>query len=182
MPRVEFAGQSARDADNPAGNPSRLINGYRVPMVPGPFRCRPAGRAGHGGFRRVGDVFVRAMSNFDGGIMAIVGTNLHRIETDGTVTLIGDVDATDAIAGLDQSTGYAVAVAGRKVLALERNDACNCGGRKRAKPGVRCLSWRLCHRFGLRNAGVWMVSAGGSMTWGGLDFASAEITPTRLSI
>ena len=47
-----FAGQSAGDADNPLATASRLINGYREPMVPGPFRCRPAGRAEHGGFRR----------------------------------------------------------------------------------------------------------------------------------
>ena len=84
-------------------------------MVPG-GRSGAVLRAvpGMADFAEVGDVFVRAMSNFDGGIMAIVGTNLHRVQTDGTVTLIGDVDATDAIAGLDQSTGYVVAVAGRK--------------------------------------------------------------------
>ena len=79
MPKVQFAGQSARDADNPAGNPSRLINGYSEPMVPG-GRAGSVLRAvpGMQDFAEVGAVFVRAMSNFDDGIMAIVGENLYR--------------------------------------------------------------------------------------------------------
>lgn len=79
MPKVEFAGQSARDADNPAGNPSRLVNAYREPMVPG-GRSGGVLRAvpGMADFAEVNAVFVRAMSEFSGAIMAIVGESLYR--------------------------------------------------------------------------------------------------------
>lgn len=178
MPRVEFAGQSARDADNPAGNPSRLINGYREPMVAG-GRSGAVLRAvpGMADFAEVGDVFVRAMSNFDGGIMAIVGTNLHRIETDGTVTLIGDVDATDAIAGLDQSTGYAVAVAGRKFWHWNGTTlATVVSGNVPNPASVAYLGgYVLVTEYDSRIFG-WSALADPT-TWSGLDFASAEITP-----
>lgn len=40
MPQVEFTGQSAQDQGNIAANPSRLVNCYREPLVPG-------GRAGY---------------------------------------------------------------------------------------------------------------------------------------
>lgn len=35
MPQVEFVGQSAQDQSNIAANPSRLVNCYREPLVPG---------------------------------------------------------------------------------------------------------------------------------------------------
>lgn len=33
MPRLEFAGQSARDSDNISANPLRLVNCYREPIA-----------------------------------------------------------------------------------------------------------------------------------------------------
>lgn len=178
MPKVEFAGQSARDADNPAGNTARLINAYREPMVPG-GRSGAVLRAvpGMAAFAEVSAVFVRAMSNFDGGIMAIVGENLYRVATDGTVTLIGDVDATDAIAGLDQSTGYAVAVAGRKFWHWDGVTlATVVPGNVPNPASVAYLGgYVIVSDYGTRVFG-WSALADPT-TWSGLDFASAEITP-----
>ncbi len=178
MPKVQFAGQSARDADNPAGNPSRLINGYSEPMVPG-GRAGSVLRAvpGMQDFAEVGAVFVRAMSNFDDGIMAIVGENLYRVQTDGTVTLIGDIDATDEIAGLDQSTGYAVAVSGRKYWHWNGTTlATIVPGNVPNPASVAYLGgYVIVSDYGTRVFG-WSALADPT-TWSGLDFASAEITP-----
>ena len=178
MPKVEFAGQSARDADNPAGNTARLINAYREPMVPG-GRSAAVLRAvpGMADFAEVSDVFVRAMSNFDDGIMIIVGENLHRVETDGTVSLIGDVDATDEIAGLDQSTGYVVAVAGRKYWHWDGATlATVVPGNVPNPASVAYLGgYVIVSDYGTRVFG-WSALADPT-TWSGLDFASAEITP-----
>ena len=115
MPKVEFAGQSARDADNITANPSRLVNGYREPMLPG-GRAGGVLRAvpGMAGLAEVTGVFCRAMLAYDGKIATIIGTDLYEVSSDGGVTLLGDVDATDGIAGLAESTGDLVAVAGRK--------------------------------------------------------------------
>ena len=178
MPKVEFAGQSARDADNPAGNTARLINAYREPMVPG-GRSGAVLRAvpGMAAFAEVSAVFVRAMSNFDGGIMAIVGENLYRVATDGTVTLIGDVDATDVIAGLDQSTGYVVAVAGRKYWHWNGTTlATVVAGNVPNPASVAYLGgYVIVSDYGTRVFG-WSALADPT-TWSGLNFASAEITP-----
>lgn len=178
MPKLAFVGQSAKDADNPAGNTARLVNGYREPMIPGGRGSAVLrGCPGMAGFAEVNDVFVRAMSNFDAGIMAIVGQNLHRVTTDGTVSLIGDVDATDAIAGLDQSTGYVVAVAGRKYWHWDGTTLTTIVPGNVPNPAsVAYLGgYVLVTDYGTRVFG-WSALADPT-TWSGLDFASAEITP-----
>lgn len=178
MPKLAFVGQSARDADNPAGNTSRLVNGYREPMLPGGRGSAVLrGCPGMEDFAELNDVFMRAMSNFDDGIMAIVGQNLHRITTDGTVSLIGDVDATDAIAGLDQSTGYVVAVAGRKYWHWDGTTLATIAAGNVPNPASIAYlgGYVLVTDYGTRVFG-WSALADPT-TWSGLDFASAEITP-----
>lgn len=175
--KVQFAGQSARDSDNPAGNASRLINGYSEPMVPG-GRSVSVLRAvpGMADFATVNGVFARAMLESDGEIFTIIGKNLHRIRLDGTVTLIGDVDATDDIAGLDKSTGYVVAVAGRKYWHWNGTTLTT------IVPGAITLpasvaylgGYVIVSQYGDRTFG-WSALANPT-SWSGLDFASAEIT------
>ena len=77
------------------------------------------------------------------------------------MTLIGDVDATDAIAGLDQSTGYAVTVAGRKfwhwngtTLITRRQETC-----QTRRPLPIFSGYVIVSDYGTR---CLMVSAGGS--------------------
>lgn len=178
MPKVEFAGQSARDADNPAGNPSRLVNAYREPMVPG-GRSGGVLRAvpGMADFAEVNAVFVRAMSEFSGAIMAIVGESLYRINSDGSVLFVGDIDATDDIAGLDQSTGYVVAVAGRKYWHWNGTTLTTIAAGNVPNPASIAYlgGYVIVSDYGTRVFG-WSGLANPT-AWSGLDFASAEITP-----
>lgn len=181
MPKVEFAGQSARDADNPAGNPSRLINGYREPMVPGGRSGGVLrGVPGMADFAAVPAVLIRAMSVFSSGIMTIVGENLYRVLTDGTVTLVGDINATDEIAGLDQSTGYVVAVAGRQYWHWNGTTlATIVAGNVPNPASIAYLGgYVIVSDYGTRIFG-WSALADPT-TWSGLDFASAEIAPDAI--
>lgn len=175
--KVQFAGQSARDADNPAANPSRLINAYFEPMVPG-GRSGGVLRAvpGMADFATINGVFARAMAERNGEILAIIGENLHRITTDGTVSLIGDVDATDDIVGLDKSTGYAVAVAGRKYWHWDGTTLTTIVSGNIPNPASIAYlgGYVIVSEYDERTFG-WSALADPT-TWSGLDFASAEIT------
>ncbi len=175
--KLEFAGQSARDADNPAGNPSRLINGYREPMVPG-GRSGGVLRAvpGMTGFATIADVFMRAMMPFGTDIYAIVGTKLYKVTSAGVITLIGTVEATDNIAGLSHSAGIVVAVAGRKYWTWNGTTLANVAtGAVTLPASVAYLGgYVIVSQFNARTF-AWSGLANPS-TWSGLDFASAEIT------
>lgn len=177
MPKLEFVGQSSRDSDNPAANPSRLINGYREPMLPG-GRAANVLRAvpGMASFANVDTVFMRAMSAFGGAILAIVGTNLYRIAVDGSVTLVGNVEATDNIAGLSSSTGFAVAVAGRKYWTWDGTTltAVLTGSVTEPASVAYLGGYVIVSQFGGR-VFTWSALADPE-TWSGLNFASAEIT------
>lgn len=175
--KLEFAGQSARDSDNPAGNPSRLINGYREPMVPG-GRSGGVLRAvpGMADFATINGVFARAMLESDGDIYTIIGTDLHRVQLDGTVSLVGDVEATDEIAGLDKSTGYVVAVAGRKYWHWNGATLATITAGNIPNPASIAYlgGYVIVSEYEDRTFG-WSALAD-PVTWSGLDFASAEIT------
>ena len=112
----------------------------------GPFRCRPAGRAGHGGFRRVGDVFCPPSRILTGDIMPSSAELSPDPKQTALVTLIGDVDATDAIAGLDQSTRLRGCGGRSQVLASERNDA-QLWRQRRYKPASVAYLRRLSSSF-----------------------------------
>lgn len=177
MPKVQFVGQTARNADNVAGDPSRLINGYREPMLPGGrgsaiLRAVP----GMATFADLPDLFMRAMMPWDGDMLAIVGSNLYSVATDGTTTLIGDVEADDEMTGLSQSTGYAIAVAGGKYWHWNGVTLTD------ITPGNVTVPSSVAYLGGYiivseTNARVFAWSAlADPTTWSGLDFASAEIT------
>jgi hypothetical protein len=102
MAKVEFCGQSARDSDNIAANPSRLINAYREPVVAG-------GRTGYAiksvlGLSLLVDVpgvFVRAMAEIEGALYVVCGGILYRVTAAGAYTALGSVtdSAETSIAG-----------------------------------------------------------------------------------
>lgn len=181
MPKLEFVGQSARDADNPAGSTSRLINGYREPMVSG-------GRSGYvlravpgmAEFATVDSVFMRALGVYDDALLAVVGTNLYSIAADGTVALIGDVDATDELTGIDRSTGLAVIVAGRKYWTWDGTtltDVTSGAGTGLATEPTSVAylgGYVILSQFDSRVFAWSNLAAPG--TFNGLNFASAEIT------
>ena len=176
--KLEFVGQSSRDPDNVTGNPSRLINGYREPMLPGGkaanvLRAVP----GMADFATVGDVFTRALLPYDGNVVAIVGRNLHQIGADGSVALVGDVEATDEIAGLAEASGYAVAVGGRKFWHWNGTTltTVSTGAVTDAGSVAYLGGYALVHEYGARDF-AWSDLADPT-TWPGLNFASAEISP-----
>lgn len=178
MAKVEFVGQSARDADNVTANPSRLVNGYREPMIPG-GRAGSVLRAvpGMSELASVNSVFTRAMLAWGGTIAAIVGRNLYQITSAGAVTLIGDVQATDNIAGLAESTGDLVAVGGGKYWRWDGVTLTSpTTGAVTAPASVAYLGGYVIVSETDGRVFAWSGLADPA-TFGGLDFASAEITP-----
>lgn len=99
--QLEFVGQSARDGDAIAANPSRLINVYREPIV-------SAGRAGALIKSVLGltthatlATSVRALEDVERTLYAVAGGALYSIATNGTETNLGTIadDADTTIAG-----------------------------------------------------------------------------------
>lgn len=93
MPQLEFFGQSSRDSDNVAANPSRLVNLYREPIVAG----------GRGGailksvpglepFSDLPGVWSRAMEEVGGKLFAVVGGKLYEVGAGGAYTDRGAID------------------------------------------------------------------------------------------
>lgn len=102
MPILEFVGQSAQDADFISGNPSRLVNCYREPMLSG-------GRATHALKSVLGretvytfpTAFVRAMTEVEG-VLYITGSgSLWSMDTGENFTNLGVIpdDPTATMAG-----------------------------------------------------------------------------------
>lgn len=98
---VEFVGQSARDGDNVAANPSRLINCYVEPVAPG-------GRAsnvlksvlGQTAFCALPGVFARALADVEGALYALMGGTAYEVNSDGSYTSLGAVaDGEGSICG-----------------------------------------------------------------------------------
>lgn len=114
MPQIEFVGQSARDGDNIAGNPSRLINAYREPITSG-------GRAAYSIKSVLGTapylsspgLFTRALAVVDGTMYSAAGGNLYRvgavlvdagaIEDDENTTISGNEGKVTVVAGGEYS-------------------------------------------------------------------------------
>ena len=98
MPKLEFVGQSARDSDNVAAAPSRLLNCYREPTAEGRYVLKPV--LGLDQFTDLGGVFVRAMETVDGKLFAACGGDLFEILADGTSLNRGTIgDGFTTIAG-----------------------------------------------------------------------------------
>ena len=83
MPAIEFVGQSARDSDNIAGAPSRLLNCYREPTAEGRHVLKPV--KGLSDYVDLGGVFVRAMATVDGKLFVVSGGRLYQIQSRATV-------------------------------------------------------------------------------------------------
>lgn len=102
MPRVEFVGQSARDSDNIAANPSRLLNLYREPVISeGRTRYVLKSVLGQEAKDDIGTVPVRAMGRADDKNWMVAGGTLYEVASDGTTTSTATVadDENSTIAG-----------------------------------------------------------------------------------
>lgn len=117
MPKLEFAGQSARDQDNIAANPSRLINCYREPIVPG-------GRSGYAiksapGLTPVatlpGDV--RAMASVDGKLFVSINGGIYQIY-DGELSFLDDLPEGNDIIMSGNNARVTITVGGGYVVLI----------------------------------------------------------------
>jgi len=111
---VEFSGQSARDGDNIAANPSRLVNVYREP-VPGGGKTRYTmksvlGMASHATVPGVG---MRALERVEDDLWQVSGGNLYQIDADGSVASIGAIDDSEET-GIAGNNGIITVVGGGK--------------------------------------------------------------------
>lgn len=177
MPRMEFVGQSARDGDFPTGGTSRLINGYREPMVPG-------GRAPHvlravPGMQEFADlptVFARAALVYEGDIVSVAGDHLWSIMPDGSIADLGDVEAVDDIVGMTVSTGNVCVVSNRKYWTWDGATLGNpTTGAVTAPASVAYLGgYVLVSQYQDRVVAWSGLAVPG--TFNGLHFKSAEIT------
>jgi hypothetical protein len=115
MPSVEFVGQSGRDPDNIAAQPSRLVNMYREPV------SAPEGRTvyslksvlGLRTFAEVGGVFVRAMRQVNAALYVLCNGRVYEIADDGSVTDRGAADDS-AQASISGNNGDVLFVTGGK--------------------------------------------------------------------
>lgn len=100
--KVEFVGQSARDADFTIANTSRLVNCYREPIVSG-GRSAYAVKSvlGLAEFSSLPGVFVRDMATVSGKLFAVGAGALYEIGSTGGVTNRGAItdDADTTMAG-----------------------------------------------------------------------------------
>lgn len=98
MAQIEFVGQSARDTDNIAAAPSRLLNCYREPTAEGKKVLKPV--LGLAPFSELPAVFVNAMGVVDGRLFIAGASGLYEIETGGAVIPRGDLpNGNSSIAG-----------------------------------------------------------------------------------
>lgn len=115
MPRLEFFRQSARDADNVAGNPSRLLNLYPEPIVPG-GRSQYALKSvlGLNEIIELPGLFVRAMGEVDGKFFTVGAGRLYEIDAvAGSYTDRGAIGA-DPNTSISGNNGVVTVVAGGK--------------------------------------------------------------------
>lgn len=91
---VQFVGQSARDRDNIAAAPSRLVNCYAEPTAEGERVLKSV--LGMEPKAQMTGVFVRALETVAGQLYAVCDGSLWRIEADGTSHNLGAVDDGDA--------------------------------------------------------------------------------------
>ena len=90
MPTLEFVGQSARDPDNIAANPSRLVNFYREPSAVGgigQYSLKPV--MGTKDFSSLSGVFFRALQSVDGVLWAAIDGTLYEVGELGAATVRG---------------------------------------------------------------------------------------------
>lgn len=174
--RIEFVGQSARDGLNTAANPSRLVNLYREPIVPGGrgqyvLRSVP----GMASFAALDRIFMRAMTPYKGNLLVICGGYLYSITPAGIVTEVGLVGSS-AETGIDINTGIATIVSGGDYYTWDGTTLTSVatGAVTDAGSVFQLGGYTLVTELGGRKL-QWSSLADPS-TFSGLDFASAEIT------
>lgn len=112
---MEFVGQSAKDDDNIAADPSRLVNLYREKAGDGVSWLKSV--PGTEKVVELSGVFVEAMGNVDGTLYAVCGGRLHRINQDGSSSNLGAVDHGPAT--ISGNNGSVCVQAGRRYFVFD---------------------------------------------------------------
>ena len=110
--KLEFVGQSARDAGNIAANPSRLVNCFREPVVSGGttgFVIRSV--PGVAAFADLNRIFMRALIEVGDVIYAVCGGRLFSVTDQAEVTELGTV-ADDPETTISSNNGLITVCAG----------------------------------------------------------------------
>ncbi len=175
--RVEFVGSSARDQTNVKANPSRLVNGYREPIIPGGkaqyvLRSVP----GMDLLAALPGVFVRDMVTFQSKAFVACGGALYSVDSAGATATIGSI-ADDANTSMAENNGTLSIVSGgvyrtttgASVSAPIATGAITNAGSVAYLGGYTLVSELNGRRVQWSN----LVTPG---TFNALNFASAEIT------
>lgn len=114
--KIEFVGQSMRDSDNIAANPSRLVNCYREGTGNGEHALKSV--LGMTDFAQIDGVFVRCMDEIGGKIYAAGGGSFYSLTQGGTLRNLGAIeDSEDAsVAG---NNGLVTLATGGKLYVLD---------------------------------------------------------------
>jgi hypothetical protein len=110
--KIEFVGQSARDQTNVRANPSRLLNGYREPIISG-GKAQFVLRAVPGmdfADSRTG-VFMRGLVAFEGQLLVVINGQVSRILSPFGLPTIGSI-TDDAMTSFAENNGTLSIAAG----------------------------------------------------------------------
>lgn len=107
--QLEFAGQSAQDADNTYANTSRLLNCYREFVGDGQTVLKSV--PGVASFASLDSVFSRALAEVDGLLYCAFGGKLYRISETGSVSSLGDLP-NDPVTSISGNNGKVTVVSG----------------------------------------------------------------------
>lgn len=110
--KIEFFGQSARDASHLGGTSSRLVNLYREPMQ-GRSRALLRSVLGMADHADLAGPSVRAMAEVSGGLYAAAGGYLWQVRSDGSASSLGAI-ADDENTTISGNNGKVLVVCGGK--------------------------------------------------------------------
>jgi hypothetical protein len=139
VPRVSFVSESARNADNIAAQPARLLNFY-----PAPIADQGNGRTAYvlksvlgqdnlSGFGAA----VRALGRANDKMWAVAAGRLHEVATDGTTTERGTV-ADDALTTIAGNYGIVTVVAGNNYYTWNGSTVAQPSGKTFTNVGSHC--------------------------------------------
>ena len=176
--KVEFSSHSGRDSLNPSAQTGRLLNCYREPLVPGgkgQYQIRAV--PGMEPFSSIDRVLMRALTVYDGKMLAICGGALFRADRPGVI--LADVGES-ADTTVSQNTGVLTIAANGTYQTWDGTALATPAPGALSDPGVEIGSVSylggytiLTERDGRRFQ--WSALAD-PKTFSGLDFASAETT------
>lgn len=176
--KLEFIGSSARDQTNAKGNPSRLVNGYREPMLPG-GKSQHVLRSvlGMEPFASVSKVFARDLSVFGSAIIFACGGDLFSISAGGGVSTIGAIGDSEMTTMAENSGILTIAANGvyRTSDGLTVSGPIATGAIGPVSSVAHLGGYTVVSEVGGRTI-QWSI-LGDPATFNGIDFATAEITP-----